>query len=165
MQCPSCKEIAKDKVVDSRPSDGGKTIRRRRECTVCHKRYTTKERIEEEVRLTVIKKNGSRMPFDVDRVLSSMRHACYKRPTPLETLQREAAAIQEQLARGDESEVPSRTIGMMVCKRLRDLDHVAYVRFASIYHEFRDLDDMLEEIELVKEAATDSDPGQQALFD
>ncbi len=165
MQCPSCKEITKDKVVDSRPSDGGKTIRRRRECTICRKRYTTKERIEEEVRLTVIKKDGSRMPFDVDRVLRSMRHACYKRPTPLETLQREAAAIEDQLAREDESEIPSRRIGMMVCKRLRELDHVAYVRFASVYHDFSDLDDMMEEIELVKDAATGSNPAQQALFD
>lgn len=165
MQCPSCKEIHKDKVIDSRLSERGKAIRRRRACTACGHRYTTKERIEEEARMVVVKKDGSRVPFDLERVLKSMWHACYKRPISQEVLQKEAEAIEDDLTKNYDREVPSLDIGLVVCKRLRDLDHVAYVRFASIYHDFKDLDDMIDEIEFVKDTAAGSAPGQGSLFE
>ncbi len=165
MQCPSCKEINKDKVIDSRLSEGGKAIRRRRECGACGKRYTTKERVEQEAKLTVIKKDGSRVPFDIERLLKGMGHACYKRPISQDVLQKEAESIEDELAKGFEREVPSGKIGLMVCKRLRELDHVAYLRFSSIYHDFKNLDDMIDEIAFVKDMTAESAPGQQSLFD
>ncbi len=165
MQCPSCKEINKDRVIDSRLSEAGKAIRRRRECTGCGKRYTTKERIEEEAKLTVVKKDGTRMPFDIERLLKGMGHACYKRPISQEVLQKEAEAIAEELSNNYGREVPSHDIGVRVCRRLRELDHVAYVRFASVYREFEDLDDMIDEIEFVKDSVAESAPGQQSLFE
>ncbi len=164
MHCPSCKEITKDKVIDSRLTEGGKAIRRRRECTACRRRFTTKERVEEENRLTVIKKDGSRMPFDGERILSSIRHACYKRPIPQEVLDKLAEVIEDDLLREFDREVPSRVIGQQVARRLRELDQVAYVRYASVYREFKDLDDMLIEIEQVKGTIQDTTPGQQNLF-
>ncbi len=165
MQCPSCKEINKDKVIDSRLSERGQAIRRRRACTACGHRYTTKERIEEQARMVVMKKDGSRMPFDIERVLQSMWHACYKRPISQEVLKKEAEAIEDELMKNYDHEVPSRDIGLLVCRRLRDLDHVAYVRFASIYREFKGLDDLIDEIELVKDAVAESAPGQGSLFE
>lgn len=165
MRCPSCKESARDKVIDSRLTEGGQAVRRRRECTACGRRYTTKERVEEETRLSVVKKDGSRMPFDPERILNGVRHACYKRPIPLEALHKLVQDVEDDILRAYEREVPSRTIGALVSRKLRDLDHVAYVRFASIYREFKDLNEMIEEIELVKDAAAESAPGQQALFE
>ncbi len=108
MQCPSCKEINKDKVIDSRLSEGGKAIRRRRECGACGKRYTTKERVEQEAKLTVIKKDASRVPFDIERLLKGMGHACYKRPISQDVLQKEAESIEpSQLqARLESGEAP-----------------------------------------------------------
>ncbi|MCH8881363.1 MAG: transcriptional repressor NrdR [Planctomycetes bacterium] len=165
MQCPSCKELNKDRVIDSRATEAGKAIRRRRECTACGQRYTTKERIEQEARLTVAKKDGSRMPFDLERLLRGMQQACYKRPVAQEAIQQAAEAIEEELKKSFEREVESRQIGLLVCRSLRDLDKVAYIRFASIYREFADLDDIIDDIELVKDAQADSHPDQRALFE
>lgn len=165
MRCPSCKEIDRDKVIDSRLTEGGQAVRRRRECTACGRRYTTKERVEEENRLTVVKKDGSRMPFDPDRILNGVRHACYKRTISLEAIQKLVQDVEDEIVREYDREIPSRAIGSLVSKKLRELDHVAYVRFASIYREFKDLDEMIEEIEFVRDAAAESVPGQQALFD
>jgi transcriptional repressor NrdR len=163
MRCPTCKEIGQDRVIDSRLTNGGAAIRRRRECMACGRRYTTKERIEESDRLTVIKKDGTRMPFDAQKILAGMRHACYKRPVSQEQLQRAAEEIEEQISREFDREVPSRAIGGRVSRKLRELDKVAYVRFTSVYRDFKDLDDIIEEIELVKDSSDDL-PGQQQLF-
>jgi len=165
MRCPSCKEVGRDKVIDSRMTESGKAIRRRRQCTACGRRYTTKERVEGEARLTVIKKGGSRMPFDIERVLKGMRHACYKRPIPLEALQKMAEAVEEELFKRFEREVPTHAIGASVAARLRELDHVAYVRFASVYRDFKDLDEMVDEIEAVRDSTDSSTPGQGTLFE
>lgn len=165
MRCPTCKETNKDRVIDSRLTDGGKAIRRRRECTACGRRYTTKERIEDDSRLTVIKKDGSRMPFDPQRLLTGMRNACYKRPVPQEVLREICEDLEDELAREFEREVPSRVIGARAARRLRDVDPVAYVRFASVYREFKDLDDMIDEIVQVKDAANHHQPGQNKLFE
>ncbi len=164
MRCPSCKEINRDRVVDSRMTDGGRAIRRRRECTACGRRYTTKERIEEADRLTVIKNDGSRVPFDRDRVLNGIRHACYKRPVPQDVLERMTAEVDDELSREYEGEVPSRIIGARVARKLRDVDQIAYVRFASVYRKFQDLDEFIEDIEYVKGVEGDL-PGQQKMFD
>ncbi|MCG3137625.1 MAG: Transcriptional repressor NrdR [Phycisphaerae bacterium] len=165
MQCPACSKVGEDRVIDSRTTDGGKAIRRRRECVACGRRFTTKERVEEDNRITVIKKDGSRMPFDPERVLNGMRHACYKRPVPQKVLQKVVEMIEDEILKNFEREVPSRAIGSMVARHLRELDQVAYVRFASVYREFQGLDDMIDEIESVKEIAHDQVPGQQSLFE
>lgn len=165
MQCPSCKEINKDKVIDSRLSDGGKVVRRRRECTSCGRRYTTKERLEEEPRITVIKKDGSRMPFDPQRVLRGMRQASYKRPISQEALEKVVEQIEEEVVKNFDREVPSQVIGGLAAKHLRKIDPVAYLRFASVYLEFKDLNDMMDEIEFVKDEAAELSPGQKSLFE
>ncbi len=165
MRCPSCKEINKDRVIDSRLTDGGKAIRRRRECGACNRRYTTKERVEDEARLTVIKKNGTRMPFDPERILRGMQLACYKRPISREALQKITDDVTDELARNFDREVPANVIGQYVCKHLQELDHIAYVRFASVYREFEDLEEMAKEIEIVRDTTTTRAPGQQTLFD
>lgn len=144
-------------------TNGGAAIRRRRECLACGRRYTTKERVEESVRLTVVKKDGSRIPFDPDKVLAGMRHACYKRPVPQEVLAKLAEALEDELVRDFEREVPSLVIGGRVARALRETDKIAYVRFASVYRDF-DLDEMIEEIEQVREVLPDL-PGQQQMFD
>jgi len=165
MRCPTCKEHSRDKVIDSRMTEAGKAIRRRRECLSCGRRYTTKERIEEEPRLTVIKKDGTRMPFDRERLINGLRHACYKRPVPLEVLEKLVELIEDELSKYFDREVSSQVIGSLAADKLRELDHVAYVRFASVYREFKDLDDMIDEIHHIKEQTSDIVPGQKKLFD
>lgn len=165
MRCPSCKETNRDKVIDSRLTDGGKAIRRRRECKSCGRRYTTKERVEEEARLTVVKKDGARMPFDPERLLNGIRHACYKRPVPLDVQQKVVEFIEDELTKKFDREVPSEVIGSLVALKLRDLDQVAYVRFASVYREFDSLEELMDEIRQVREREADVVPGQRRLFD
>ncbi len=145
MYCPFCGKN-KDKVIDSRASDGGKVIRRRRECLECHKRFTTYERVEETVRLTVIKKDGARAPYDRTKILNGLQKACYKRPVSVEQLDALMDEVEEDLFRRGEREVGAQTIGEVVSDKLKRLDQVAYVRFASVYKEFRDLDDLLDEV-------------------
>ncbi len=145
MICPFC-EADDDKVVDSRSSDGGKTIRRRRQCLKCNRRFTTYERVEETIRLMVIKKDGSRVPFDRRKLLRGLEQACYKRPVPAETLEKLVEALEEELHRRFDREVKSLDIGEIVSARLKDIDQVAYVRFASVYKQFRDLDELLTEV-------------------
>ncbi len=145
MRCPFC-EADNDKVVDSRSADGGKTIRRRRECIGCGRRFTTYERIEETIRLMVIKRDGSRVPFDRRKLLRGLQQACYKRPVPAEQLEKLVEGIEEDLHRRFDREVHSREIGQIVSDHLKGLDQVAYVRFASVYKQFRDLDALLEEV-------------------
>ena len=144
MRCPFCK-ADNDKVVDSRASEGGGAIRRRRECLECGRRYTTYERVEE-IPLRVIKKDGTREAFDRRKILEGMSKACEKRPVATEKLEELASDIERQLADVAEREVTSRQIGELVMAKLRELDQVAYVRFASVYRAFKDINQFLEEL-------------------
>lgn len=144
MRCPFCKSD-NDKVVDSRSSEGGGVIRRRRECLECGRRYTTYERVEE-IPLRVIKKDGTRQPFERRKILEGMMKACEKRPVSTETLERIVQDIERKLADIADREVTSRQIGEMVMQHLRELDQVAYVRFASVYRAFKDINQFLEEL-------------------
>ncbi len=137
MKCPYCGKMD-SKVVDSRPSDEGASIRRRRECLECHKRFTTYETVES-LPLVVIKKDGSRQSFDKDKLLGSMIKACEKRSVPLAMLEQQVREIEQTLQNDMEREISSNVIGEQVMTRLRDLDEVAYVRFASVYRQFRDI--------------------------
>ena len=144
MRCPFCK-ADNDKVVDSRAAEAGAVIRRRRECLECKRRYTTYERVEE-IPLRVIKKDGTREPFDRQKIYRGIVKACEKRPVPTERLERVVEDIERDLADVADREVTSRQIGEMVMHKLRDLDHVAYVRFASVYRAFKDINQFLEEL-------------------
>jgi len=144
MRCPFCKSD-NDKVVDSRGSEAGAVIRRRRECLECGRRYTTYERVDE-IPLRVIKKDGTRQPFERRKILEGLMKACEKRPVATETLDRIVEEIERKLADIADREVTSHQIGEMVMQELRDLDQVAYVRFASVYREFKDINQFLEEL-------------------
>ncbi len=144
MMCPYCRHD-ETKVIDSRTSQDF-SIRRRRECLRCERRFTTFEKIEDSP-LKVIKKDGSRIPFDRQKIRSGLEKACYKRPIPAEALEQVVAEIEADLYENFEREVPSRYIGERVMDALRNIDHVAFVRFASVYREFKDVNDFVEELE------------------
>ena len=144
MRCPFCK-TDDDRVVDSRGAEEGFSIRRRRECVHCARRYTTYERFEPAV-LRVIKKDGARAPFERKRILSGILKACEKRPVSAEQMEAIVDRIEQELARQYDREVPSDAIGELVMRELKSLDAVAYVRFASVYREFKDIGDFVEEI-------------------
>jgi transcriptional repressor NrdR len=144
MRCPFCSAI-EDKVVDTRPSDNEQVIRRRRECAACSRRFTTYERVDEILPL-VIKKDGRREPFDRAKVLSGLKKACSKRPVPVEALEAAVDKIERTLEAGDK-EIPSSRIGDAVMAALRDIDEVAYVRFASVYRSFRDVNELMSELQ------------------
>ena len=144
MRCPFCAAI-EDKVVDTRPSDGEQVIRRRRECLTCGRRFTTYERVDEILPL-VVKKDGRREPFDRAKILSGLNKACSKRPVPVEVLESAADKIERSLEAG-EKEIPSSKIGDAVMAALRDIDEVAYVRFASVYRSFRDVNELMNELQ------------------
>ena len=163
MRCPFCHVDGKDRVIDSRPVEEGQGIRRRRICDNCARRYTTYERIEDAVRLMVIKKDGTRVPFDRNRILSGMQKASYKRPVPADEIARAVESIEEDIARHYQREVPSADIGDRVMKHLRRLDQIAYVRFASVYRQFKDLGELIDAAQDLKKARHD-DPGQADLF-
>jgi transcriptional repressor NrdR len=145
--CPFCNRD-NDKVIDSRASDAGRVIRRRRQCLECRKRFTTYERVEQTARLTVIKRDGTRVPFNRENVLRGIIAACGKRPVPVEVKDRMADEIEEELHREFDREVQSSVIGERVMRRLLDLDEVAFLRYASEYHRFgvHDMRQLLEEI-------------------
>jgi transcriptional repressor NrdR len=149
MRCPFCQAI-EDKVVDTRPSDNEQVIRRRRECVGCERRFTTYERIDE-ILPSVVKKDGRREPFDRAKVQIGLRRACSKRPVSMETIERTVDRIERDLQEGGEKEVPSSRIGDAVMAALRNIDDVAYVRFASVYRSFRDVAELMDELkELVE---------------
>ena len=145
MRCPFCGHL-EDKVVDSRETREGDAIRRRRECLDCGRRFTSYERVEE-APLLVVKKDGRREPFDRDKLVKGMSAACQKRPVSLAQLEEAAGDIQARLIERPDREIPSRDLGEMVMDTLKALDSVAYVRFASIYREFRDLSDFVKHLE------------------
>ncbi len=163
MQCPFCGNDS-DKVVDSRSSDGGRVVRRRRQCLPCGRRFTTYERIEDSVRMTVIKKDGSRVPYSRNKVLVGLQAACYKRPVGEKELRRIVEATEEEIFRHCEKEVPSSFIGDAVSRHLRKVDQVAYVRFASVYRAFEDVGAFIEEANEVMSRPEDA-PEQGRLFD
>jgi len=144
MQCPYCKAMD-SRVVDSRLASGGTVTWRRRECDGCHKRFTTYERVEHTLPV-IVKKDGQRQPFMRERVLRSLELACRKRPVSRETLDEVAQDIELELAALGEKEVSSRLVGERVMDRLKALDEVAYVRFASVYKSFRDIDEFMNEV-------------------
>ena len=150
MKCPYC-GFSESKVVDSRPAEEGSTIRRRRECLSCQKRFTTYE-IVEYIPLIVVKKGGGRQTFDKQKLLNGLVKACEKRPVPLADLQIVVDEIETELQNSLEREIRSSDIGELVMKRLKDLDEVAYVRFASVYRQFRDINTFMVELsKLLKE--------------
>ena len=149
MKCPFCGNL-ESKVVDSRPSDEGASIRRRRECLECHKRFTTYETMES-LPLVVIKKDGSRQTFDRDKLLGSMLKACEKRSVPLADLERMAGEIEQALQNDMEREVSSSVIGDLVMEKLKEVDEVAYVRFASVYRQFKDIGTFKEELDRLRD--------------
>src|SRR5437868_7382642 len=137
MHCPFCDaEKESLKVIDSRTCEGGKAIRRRRECLRCHKRFTTYERIEDSIRLMVVKKDGRRVPWDKGKIISGLERACFKRPVPESELLRIVDEVEEEVFGSHDREVPSTVVGQIVTDKLRRLDQVAYVRFASVYRQF-----------------------------
>lgn len=144
MKCPFCGN-PESKVVDSRPSDEGVSIRRRRECLVCHKRFTTYETMES-LPLVVIKKDGSRQTFDRSKILGSMLKACEKRTVTLSTLENIANEIEQTLQNDMEREITTARIGELVMERLKEVDEVAYVRFASVYRQFKDINTFMAEL-------------------
>ena len=145
MRCPFCQHPDSD-VIDTRKLNGGETIRRRRKCASCSKRFTTYERVES-VSLTVVKKNGEREPYDREKLMSGVRTACYRRPVSAQQLEAFANDVEAGLMALDEQEVPSSTIGDLVMARLRELDEVAYIRFASVYRSFADIGKLREAVE------------------
>lgn len=162
MRCPFCRED-RDKVIDSRSSEAGRVIRRRRQCLACKKRFTTYEKIGESFKLYVVKKDDSRVPYDREKIIAGLRKACYKRPVSVEQIQQIADKVEENLFRNFDKEVSSAFIGESVMKHLRVVDKVAYIRFASVYREFQDAGELIEEVSQVIQETEYS--GQPKLFD
>lgn len=145
MKCPYC-GYSESKVIDSRPADENSSIRRRRECLSCGKRFTTYETVESLPMVVVVKKDGSRQSFDRRKVLGGMIRACEKRPVPLAELEKIAEEIEQDLQNSMEREISTEAIGEKVMERLRNVDQVAYVRFASVYRQFKDIDTFMTEL-------------------
>ena len=163
MICPFC-EHNDDKVIDSRASDGGRVVRRRRQCLRCKRRFTTYERVEETARLTVIKRDGTREPFDREKVLRGVQAACGKRPIPEDAKISLVDAVEEEVHQEFDREAPSRIIGEKVMAKLRGLDEVAYVRFASEHHRFETAGDIAQEVEELRNTPKDV-KSQRPLFE
>ena len=144
MKCPFCDDV-EDKVVDSRMAKEGEVIRRRRECLSCKRRYTTYERVEETMP-AVVKKDGRREPFDRSKIVSGLKKACEKRPISTTTIEAVTDRIEKRIQDMGETEIESTAVGEEVMKELSQLDQVAYVRFASVYREFKDIDQFMDEI-------------------
>ncbi len=160
MRCPFC-GVNDDKVIDSREVDAGGSIRRRRQCKKCGKRFTTYEHVEQTTRLMVIKRSGDRVPYDREKVLDGLQKACYKRPVSAEQLAAVVDAIDEDLFRLGVKEVESVDIGKRCIERLKRLDHVAFLRFASVYMRIENVDDLLEEMQDFRENAPPPVPPDQ----
>ena len=144
MKCPYCAHL-EDKVVDSREGKDGLVIRRRRECLRCGRRFTSYERIDE-IPFMVVKKDGRRLPFDRNKVLAGLRKACEKRPVSPASLEEIADQVEQTVQESPEREIPTQAIGEKVIERLKELDKVAYVRFASVYRQFEDVAQFMKEL-------------------
>jgi transcriptional repressor NrdR len=162
VRCPFCKED-RDKVIDSRSSDSGRVVRRRRQCLACERRFTTYEKTGESFKLHVVKKDKSRVPYDRDKMVNGLQKACYKRPVSAEQIQQIADRTEEDIFRQFDREVSSVFIGERVMRHLRSVDKVAYIRFASVYREFKDAGELIEEVSRV---IREAEPMEQLkLFD
>jgi transcriptional repressor NrdR len=144
MKCPFCAHL-EDKVIDSRAGKDGEVIRRRRECLKCSRRFTSYERVDYALPV-LIKKNGNREPFDKQKVMAGLNKALQKRPIDMETREQVADSIERKLISLDQKEIPSKMIGEEIMIRLKDLDKVAYVRFASVYRDFKDINEFMDEL-------------------
>jgi transcriptional repressor NrdR len=166
MRCPFCNADKESlKVIDSRTCEGGRAIRRRRECNDCTKRFTTYERVEQPIRLMVVKKDGRRVPWDKAKILAGLERACFKRPVPETELLRIADEVEDEVFNSHDREVQTTVVGQLVTDRLRRLDQVAYVRFASVYKQFKTLEELVDEARAVIDARRYEDPpGQGRLF-
>lgn len=163
MRCPFC-QAEDDRVIDSRDTEAGAAVRRRRECNRCHKRFTTYERVQlGGGGLIVVKRDGARVAFDLEKVYSGIAAACGKRPIPEDVKRDIARRVEESLTRQYEREVPSKAVGEEVMALLREVDEVAYIRFASEYHQFKTLDDLQRELEQMASHVRDV-KDQQSLF-
>ncbi|GAB4113048.1 MAG: transcriptional regulator NrdR [Roseiflexaceae bacterium] len=145
MRCPFCQH-ADSEVIDTRKLNGGESIRRRRKCPICGKRFTTYERVES-VTITIVKKNGEREPYERDKLLRGVRTACYRRPVSAQQIETLANDVESELMALDESEIPSVRVGDVVMRRLREIDDVAYIRFASVYRSFADIGKLREAVD------------------
>ena len=159
MKCPFC-GYTDSRVVDSRPADDDSSIRRRRECLSCKQRFTTFEVIEH-VQLVVIKSDGSRQAFDRSKLLNGLLKACEKRPVPLRRLEEIVDDIEQQLQNGLEREVESRRIGELAMDKLRSVDEIAYIRFASVYRRFQDISSFMDELNALLKANKESSPSEK----
>ena len=149
MRCPYCSHT-EDKVIDSRPAEDNSAVRRRRECLKCGSRFTTYEKVED-TQLMVIKKDGSRQLFDRTKITNCIMKACAKRPVSLDQAEEIAISVEQQLLNSMKREVSSKEIGELIMTRLKDLDEVAYVRFASVYKQFKDVDSFMDELKTMIE--------------
>jgi transcriptional repressor NrdR len=162
MRCPFCSHV-EDKVVDSRSSEGGRSVRRRRECQTCERRFTTYERPEEALRLVVIKKDDSREPYSRRKVIDGLEKACYKRKVSQDQIRNIVEAVEDAIFRNYERDVPSSFIGDCVASELRKADKIAYIRFASVYQDYEDVEDLIHEATDVQDAPVIG-PEQKGLF-
>jgi transcriptional repressor NrdR len=165
MHCPFCNADKESlKVIDSRTCEGGRSIRRRRECLLCHKRFTTYERIEDPIKLIVVKKDGRRVPWDRTKIMTGLERACFKRPVPDSELLRIVDEVEDEVFKTHDREVPSTLVGQLVTDKLRRVDQIAYVRFASVYRQFRTVEELMDEARAVLDARRFEDPTQGKLF-
>ena len=162
MRCPKCGSL-QDKVIDSRLSRDGDSIRRRRECLACETRYTTYEEIER-VELRAIKRDGRHEPFDRHKLLTSLVKACEKRPIGMEQIERAVEELLHELESQQKREIPTRLIGAMVMEKLHAIDPIAYVRYASVYRQFKEIGDFIEEIQTYQEKRSSRSSAQPELF-
>lgn len=149
MKCPYC-DFETSKVVDSRPVEEGNSIRRRRECEGCRRRFTTYEKIEQ-FNVMVVKKDGTREYFDTEKILKGIVRSCEKRPITLEQMENAVLDIEKEILNLMQREISSTLIGEMVMERLKDMDQVSYVRFASVYRQFKDINSFLDELKSIME--------------
>ncbi len=162
MICPYC-GADNDKVIDSRSAENGAVIRRRRECLRCERRYTTYERVEKTARLVVVKKDGARVPFSVEKVLAGVQAACGKRPIPEQRKVQLVQEVDDEVHRDYDREVPSTEVGKRVAAKLREVDEIAYIRYASEYYSFRSLEEFANEVNELKSRPRPL-PNEQDLF-
>ena len=149
MRCPYCDQDD-TRVIDSRPADENRTIRRRRECNICHKRFTTYEKVET-LPLIVIKKDNNREPYDRSKIEAGIMRSCHKRPISRDQINSVVDTIENDLFSREEKEIPTMVIGELVMNKLKELDPVAYVRFASVYREFKDVNTFMDELKKILE--------------
>ncbi len=155
MKCPFCGHL-EDKVIDSRPAEDGSAIRRRRECLSCSSRFTTYEKVEI-LPLLVIKKDGTRQPYNQDKLLGGLMRACEKRPVSMEQMREVVAYVENQIQNCSRREISTNEIGELVMEQLKGIDEVAYVRFASVYRQFKDVDSFQNELDMLKKSIKGSE--------